>query len=57
MSKYSERHEITVVGIDLGKTWLQVCGQDASGRADAETICEAVQRPSMRFVGVKTVAQ
>ena len=122
MSKYSERHEITVVGIDLGKTWLQVCGQDALGRerlskkcrpqqlkelmatlphslvgleasarahywarllagyghevkliapqfvkpfvksnksdrADAEAICEAVQRPSMRFVGVKTAAQ
>ncbi len=113
---------ITVAGIDLGKTWLQVCGQDARGverlsgkyrpqslrelmaqlppcrvgleacgrahhwarvlqryghevkliapqfvkpyvksnksdRADAQAVCEAVQRPSMRYVGVKTVAQ
>ena len=122
MSQHNEKHEITVVGIDLGKTWVQVCGQDARGqvqlarkmkpkalraylcklppcrvameacgrshhwartlqgyghevrliapqfvkpfvktnksdRADAEAICEAVQRPSMRYVGIKTVAQ
>ena len=25
MNQYSEQHEVTVVGIDLGKTWLQVC--------------------------------
>ena len=25
--------------------------------ADAEAICEAVTRPTMRFVGVKTVEQ
>lgn len=113
---------ITVVGVDLGKNWIQLCGQDARGtvrltgkykpeklrtllaqlppcrigleacgrahhwarvlrgyghdvklmapqfvkayvksnksdRADAEAICEAVQRPTMRFVGVKSVAQ
>ena len=113
---------ITVVGVDLGKTWIQICGQAATGkvrltgkhkpekvkevmarlspcrvgmeacgrahhwarvlrgyghdvrlmapqfvkayvksnksdRADAAAVCEAVQRPTMRFVGVKTVAQ
>ena len=116
------QRRITVVGVDLGKTWLEVCGQDASGkvrltgkrrpaqfktlmaqlpaclvgleacgrshhwarvlqgyghevklmapqfvkpyvqsnksdRADAQAVCEAVQRPTMRFVGVKTAAQ
>ena len=122
MNQHNEKREITVVGIDLGKTWVQVIGQDASGqvcldrkmkpkalraclcklpsclvameacgrahhwartlqgyghevrliapqfvkpfvktnkndRADAEAICEAVQRPSMRHVGIRTVAQ
>ena len=122
MSKHRAKQAIAVVGIDLGKTWTQVCGQDASGRvqldrkmkpkalqaylcnvppcligmeacgrshhwartlqgyghevrliapqfvkpfvkanktdrADAEAICEAVQRPSMRYVGVRSVAQ
>ena len=28
-----------------------------SDRADAQAVCEAVQRPTMRFVGVKTAAQ
>ena len=129
MGKYSNKQmktagqeTITVVGVDLGKTWIQVCGQTATGtvrltgkyrpekfkevmanlppclvgleacgrahhwarvlqgyghevklmapqfvkpyvksnksdRADAEAVCEAVQRRTMRFVGVKTVAQ
>ena len=129
MSKYStnemtsaEPTRVTVVGVDLGKTWIEVCGQDAAGtvrltgkhrpeqfkvlmaqlpaclvgleacgrshhwarvlqgyghevklmapqfvkpyvqsnksdRADARAVCEAVQRPTMRFVGVKTQAQ
>ena len=129
MSKYStnekasvEQRQVTVVGVDLGKTWIEVCGQDATGkvrltgkhrpaqfkalmaqlpaclvgleacgrahhwarvlqgyghevklmapqfvkpyvqsnksdRADAQAVCEAVQRRTMRFVGVKTVAQ
>ena len=130
MSQYSNKRmntaeqetTITVVGVDLGKTWIEVCGQDASGkvrltgkykpekfnavlaqlppcrvgleacgrahhwarvlrgyghevklmapqfvkayvksnkrdRADAEAVCEAVQRPTMRFVGVKTTVQ
>ena len=129
MSKYSnksvnmaEQEPVTVVGVDLGKTWIEVCGQSASGkvvmtgkyrpekfkallaqlpaclvgleacgrshhwarvlrgyghevklmapqfvkpyvqsnksdRADAQAVCEAVQRRTMRFVGVKTQAQ
>ena len=32
MSKHSGKQAIAVVGIDLGKTWIQVCGQDATGR-------------------------
>ena len=38
MSKYSnksvnmaEQAPMTVVGVDLGKTWIEVCGQSASG--------------------------
>ena len=129
MNKYStnemtsvEQQRVTVVGVDLGKTWIEVSGQDAAGKvcltgkhkpgqfktlmaqlpaclvgleacgrahhwarvlqgyghevklmapqfvkayvksnksdqADAEAVCEAVQRRTMRFVGVKTVAQ
>lgn len=122
MNQHRVKQEIAVVGIDLGKTWVQVCGQDGGGqvqlerkmkpkalrtwlcqlppcrigmeacgrshhwarvlqgyghevrliapqfvkpfvktnkhdRADAEAICEALARPSMRFVGVKTVSQ
>ena len=129
MSEYStnemmsvDQQQVTVVGVDLGKTWIEVCGQAATGkvrltgkhrpaqfkalmaqlpaclvgleacgrahhwarvlqgyghevklmapqfvkpyvqsnksdRADAQAVCEAVQRSTMRFVGVKTVAQ
>ena len=122
MNQHRVNQEIAVVGIDLGKTWIQVCGQDGAGkvclerrmkpaalrtwlcqlppcrigmeacgrshhwartlqgyghevrliapqfvkpfvktnktdRADAEAICEAVQRPSMRYVGIKTITQ
>ena len=129
MSEYSNKQQtsggqtkLTVVGLDLGKTWIELCGQSATGkvvmtgkykpatlravmmqmppclvgleacgrshhwarvlqgyghevklmapqfvkayvksnksdRADAEAVCEAVQRGTMRFVGVKTVAQ
>ena len=123
MSEYSTNEmmsvdqQVTVVGVDLGKTWIEVCGQSAAGkvvmtgkykpgqfkevmaqlpaclvgleacgrahhwarvlqgyghevklmapqfvkpyvksnksdRADAEAVCEAVQRRTMRFVGV-----
>lgn len=122
MSKHSAKRDVAVVGIDLGKNWLQVYGETTSGqvcldrkmkpaslktylsnippclvameacgrahhwartlqgyghevrliapqfvkpfvkanktdRSDAEAICEAVQRPSMRFVGIRSVAQ
>ena len=26
------QRRITVVGVDLGKTWIEVCGEDASGK-------------------------
>jgi len=46
--------QITTIGLDLVKHWFQVRDVDANGRivdtADAEAICEAVTRPSMRFV-------
>ena len=39
MSKYStnemtsvDQQRVTVVGVDLGKTWIEVCGQDATGK-------------------------
>jgi len=122
MKQCSEKREIKVVGIDLGKSNLQIYGVDERGhkqldkkltrqrlkttmarlpacvmgmeacagahywarlfrrdghevkliapqfvkpyvksnktdRADAEAICEAVQRPNMRFVAIKEVAQ
>ena len=31
MGKHSRKHAIAAVGIDLGKTWVQVYGEDASG--------------------------
>ena len=34
MSKHRAKQEIAVVGIDLGKTWVQVCGQDGGGRCN-----------------------
>lgn len=41
---------IAVIGLDLAKSVFQAHG-------DAEAICEAVQRPSMRFVPTKTIEQ
>lgn len=29
----AEQEPITVVGVDLGKTWTEVCGQAVSGKA------------------------
>src|SRR5262249_25214932 len=54
--------EITTIGLDLAKHVFQVHGIDAQGptvehdAADAEAICETVQRPTMRFVPVKTAS-
>jgi transposase len=39
------------IGIDLAKSVFQVHGVDAAG---AEAICEAVSRPTMRFVPIKS---
>ncbi|MCY4420203.1 MAG: hypothetical protein OXC42_02970 [Gammaproteobacteria bacterium] len=36
MNQHNGKREITVVGIDLGKTWVQVCGQDARGQNQLE---------------------
>jgi transposase len=63
--------EVTTIGLDLAKHVFQVHGVDAEGAAvlrkqlrrgqvlstDAEAICEAVMRPTMRFVPVKTAEQ
>ena len=32
MSKHRVKEVIAVVGIDLGKIWVQVCGQNVSDR-------------------------
>ena len=39
MSEYStnemmsvDQQQVTVVGVDLGKTWIEVCGQAATGK-------------------------
>ena len=32
MSKHSAKRDVAVVGIDLGKTWLQVYGENESGQ-------------------------
>ena len=36
MSQHRVKQEIAVVGIDLGKTWIQVCGQDGRGQIQLE---------------------
>ena len=46
--------QITTIGLDIAKNVFQVHGIDA---ADAEAICEAVRRPTMRFVQVKSAEQ
>ena len=47
-------HEVKLIAPQFVKPFVK---SNKSDRADAEAICEAVQRPSMRFVGVKTAAQ
>jgi transposase len=48
------------IGLDLAKRLIApqyvkpYVKRQKNDRADAEAICEAVQRPSMRFVAVKT---
>jgi transposase len=45
---------ISTIGLDIGKSVFQV---HAISDVGAEAICEAVTRPTMRFVPVKTVDQ
>jgi transposase len=47
-------HEVRLIGPRFVKPYVKANKNDAS---DAEAICEAVTRPSMRFVAVKTPAQ
>jgi transposase len=47
-------HEIRLIGPNFVKPYVKANKNDAS---DAEAICEAASRPSMRFVAVKTAAQ
>jgi transposase len=47
-------HTVRLIAPQFVKPYLKANKNDA---ADAEAICEAVSRPSMRFVAVKNVAQ
>lgn len=47
-------HTVRLIAPQFVKPYVKANKNDA---ADAEAICEAVSRPSMRFVAVKTVAQ
>ena len=50
----TQGHEVKLMPAQYVKPYLKRGKNDA---ADAEAICEAVTRPTMRFVGVKTVEQ
>ena len=47
-------HQIKLMTPQFVKPYVKANKNDA---ADAEAICEAVTRPSMRFVGVKSIEQ
>jgi len=47
-------HEVRLIAPQFVKPFVKSNKNDA---ADAEAICEAVQRPSMRFVAIKSVEQ
>lgn len=47
-------HEVRLIAPQLAKPYVKRGKSDA---ADAEALCEAMSRPTMRFVPVKTVAQ
>jgi transposase len=47
-------HEVRLIAPDYVKPFVKRQKNDA---ADAEAICEAVQRPTMRFVAVKSAEQ
>jgi hypothetical protein len=50
----SIEQEVATVGLDLTKSYVN---RGKADTADAEAICEAVTRPTMRFVAVKSVEQ
>lgn len=47
-------HEVKLIAPQFVKPYVKSQKNDAN---DAEAICEAVGRPNMRFVAIKTVAQ
>jgi transposase len=47
-------HEVRLMSPQFVKPYVKTNKNDAR---DAEAICEAVRRPNMRFVAIKTVAQ
>jgi transposase len=47
-------HEVRLIAPRFVKPYVKTKKNDAS---DAEAICEAVTRPSVRFVAIKTPAQ
>jgi transposase len=47
-------HEVRLIGPQFVRPYVKANKNDAS---DAEAICEAASRPSMRFVAVKIAAQ
>ena len=47
-------HEVKLMSPQFVKPYVKTNKNDAR---DAEAICEAVRRPNMRFVAIKTVAQ
>ena len=47
-------HEVRLIAPQFVKAFVKSNKNDA---ADAEAICEAAQRPNMRFVAVKTIEQ
>jgi transposase len=47
-------HEVRLIAPQFVKPFVK---SNKNGAADAEAICEAAQRPNMRFVAVKTVEQ
>jgi transposase len=47
-------HEVRLIGPKFVRPYVKANKNDAS---DAEAICEAASRPSMRFVAIKSAAQ
>jgi len=50
-------HEVRLIPPAYAKAYVRRNKNDAADAADAAAICEAVSRPGMRFVAIKTAAQ